>query len=112
MRQEADTHSLSDLFGEASTLFTGVVVLAPILPGFLLCIPGLILAGAVIAAPLLAVALLLLVAAAAAMPFVLVAVLVRRLSLRRVVEEAPARLAPALEPVTALEGAAVYAFDA
>ncbi len=54
-------------------LITGAVVGAPILPGFTLCVPGLILLGVVVLAPLVAlVALATLAGAILAIPYLLV----------------------------------------
>jgi hypothetical protein len=74
-----DTHHQSDLptafemLESVLVLITGAVVAAPILPGFTLCVAGLILLAVIVIAPLIAAAALVTLAGAIlAIPYLLV----------------------------------------
>jgi hypothetical protein len=98
MTRKAEPPTLLEMYDEVSVLFTGVVVLAPLLPGFLLCIPGIILFASPLLVLVVVAAVLMLAGAVVAMPYLLVRFLVRRLQAALV-----ARHGAELEPLAELE---------
>jgi hypothetical protein len=78
MTGKTETHTPLELFDAVSDLFSGAVVLAPILPGFLLCIPGIILFASPLALLVVVAAVFMLAGTVVAMPYLLVRFLVRR----------------------------------
>jgi hypothetical protein len=72
-RGESDLPTAFEMFESVLLLITGAVVGAPVLPGFTLCVPGLILLTVVVVAPIVAVAALVTLAGAIlAIPYLLV----------------------------------------
>jgi hypothetical protein len=68
-----DVHAELDDLEAALLPVTGLVLSAPVLPGFLLCVPALSMAAVAVLVPLVAVALLLAIAGATvAIPVLLV----------------------------------------
>ena len=71
--EQSDLPTAFEMLESVLLLITGAVVAAPMLPGFTLCVPGLILLAVVVLAPLVAVAVLVTLAAAIlAIPYLLV----------------------------------------
>jgi hypothetical protein len=103
--------TLSDFVFEVGDLVTGLVVLAPILPGFLLCIPGLLLAAFVVAVPVIALVLLVLAGSILVMPYFLVRFLVRRWSARTVVKSRTSVGPDAVVPAIQYDAPGEYAFE-
>jgi hypothetical protein len=73
MRDQSDLPTALDMLESVLLLITGAVLAGPMLPGLLLCVPGLIFVAAVVLVPLVAVAALVAFAGAIlAMPDLLV----------------------------------------
>ena len=91
---DSDEPTVLEMLESVLLLISGVVVAAPMLPGFTLCVPALILLAIVILVPVLAAAALgTLVVAILAIPYLLVR------SIRSIGSRRPA---PAPEPVLVL----------
>ena len=72
-RNHTDPPTALDMLDSVLVLVTGAVLAGPMLPGFTLCVAGLIVLAAVVLVPLLAAAVLVALAAAIlAMPYLLV----------------------------------------
>jgi hypothetical protein len=111
MSTRPETPSLSQLFGALLELVTGAVIVAPILPGFLLCVPGLLLLAFFLAIPLVAAGLLVLAASVVAMPFMLVRFLVRRWLSRIVVRSRTALVPMPASLPSRIDAPREYALD-
>lgn len=112
MNERAETHTLLELWDEVGTLVTGVVVVAPILPGFLLCVPGLLLFALPFVVAGMAAGLLVLVGWVIAMPYLLVRFLLRRSRSRIVLRQPTALVTMPTSLPSKLDVPHEYAFDA
>jgi hypothetical protein len=85
MSEKSQTSSFLEVFDAMVPLAAGIVILGPLAPGFLLCIPGLMLAVFLLAVPVVAIALIALAVSIVAMPFMFVGFLFKRWRSRIVV---------------------------
>ena len=91
-RSQSDPPTAFEMLEGVLLLITGAVVAAPMLPGFLLCVPALVLFGVLVAGPLVAAAALAALAGAIlAPPYLLVRSIRGRRRSRLGPNEAPAR---------------------
>jgi hypothetical protein len=92
MTDQSDLPTALDMLDTVLVLITGAVLAAPMLPGFVLTVPALILVAVVALAPLIAgAALVTLIGAILAMPYLLVRY-IRGIRSRRMAPE-PASIA-------------------
>src|ERR1700722_4809852 len=96
MRDNTDRPSAPELWDAIMEVVPGALILAPLAPGFLLCVPGLVLFVLVAAAPVVVVMVVGLAGAVCVTPYFLVRFIYRRWHTRSV----KTRLAAA-EPVAA-----------
>lgn len=103
MNTTSETPPVAEMIDTVLELFSGLAIGVLIFPGFLLCVPGLVLAVGLAAVPLLAVGALCLVGAVAAavvaLPFLAGRWLVRRVATAHAEVEAAERLSTDLVPL-------------
>lgn len=95
-QKQSDLPTALDMLESVLVLITGAVLAAPMVPGFTLCVAGLIAMAVVVLAPLIAAAALVtLVGAILAMPYVLVRY-IRGIRLRRTAPASASVTSPSL----------------